>query len=295
MSNYSIFMLDIQLLREDPEAVKQSLNRRSPSWATIVDQVLDCDTRRRETETRVQNLRAERNRLSKEIGHLKSRQEDSSVIETQVKGFAAQMEELTILVNALDAEQRHLLLKLPNIPDPSIPDGDDADHNVTIRTWGTPALAGSAEGHEAIAQRLGLFDLERAAKISSSGYVCFSGEGARLERALINFLLDLHTRSHGYTEMGMPLLVRRNCMEGTGQLPKFEEDMYGLDEGSHFLTPTAEVSLTNLYREEIVAERSLPLKLTASTACFRRESGSAGRDTRGIIRMHQFNKVELVK
>ena len=147
----------------------------------------------------------------------------------------------------------------------------------------------------AIGSRLGLFDLERAAKISGSGYVLFTGQGARLERALINFLLDLQTRSHGYTEIDPPVLVRRDCMEGTGQLPKFEEDMYGFDEGASFLTPTAEVSLTNIHRDEILAESELPLKYTAFTPCFRREAGSAGRETRGMIRMHQFDKVELVK
>ena len=142
---------------------------------------------------------------------------------------------------------------------------------------------------------MGLFDLERAAKISGSGYVLLTGLGARLERALINFLLDLHTRSHGYTEIAPPVLVRRDCMVGTGQLPKFEDDMYGFDEGSSFLTPTAEVSLTNIYREEILSEYQLPIKLTACTPCFRREAGSAGRETRGMIRIHQFDKVELVK
>ena len=204
------------------------------------------------------------------------------------------MEELGRTASELDAEQRDLLLQVPNLPASDLPVGRDASANVAIRHWGDPTPM-NPEDHVAIGERLGLFDLERAAKISGSGYVLFTGAGARLERALVNFLLDLQTRSHGYTEIAPPVLVRRECMEGTGQLPKFEEDMYGFDSGSAFLTPTAEVSLTNIRREEILSESELPLKYTACTPCFRREAGSAGRETRGMIRMHQFDKVELVK
>ena len=287
-------MLDIRLLREDPSAVKARLATRSGNYSDLIDQILACDARRRESETRVQHLRAEKNRLSKEIGGLKKSGADSSELEAQVKGFSNEMEELGRLATELDAEQRNLLLQVPNLPAPGLPEGSDAEANVAIRHWGEPAPM-SAEDHVAIGARLGLFDLERAAKISGSGYVLFTGAGARLERALINFLLDLQTRSHGYTEIAPPVLVRRDCMEGTGQLPKFEEDMYGFDGGDSFLTPTAEVSLTNIRRDEIIAESELPLKYTACTPCFRREAGSAGRETRGMIRMHQFDKVELVK
>jgi len=287
-------MLDIRLLRDDPAGVKERLATRSSQFSETVDMILACDARRRESETRVQHLRAERNRLSKEIGILKKSGGDSSEIEAQVKGFAEEMEALGRTAAELDAEQRDLLLRVPNLPAPGLPVGFDAEANVAIRHWGDPA-AGGGEDHVAIGSRLGLFDLERAAKISGSGYVLFTGQGARLERALINFLLDLQTRSHGYTEIAPPVLVRRDCMEGTGQLPKFEEDMYGFDEGASFLTPTAEVSLTNIHRDEILAESELPLKYTACTPCFRREAGSAGRETRGMIRMHQFDKVELVK
>ncbi len=287
-------MLDIQLLRKDPSTVKAALARRSPALVEQVDSILACDTKRREAETKLQTLQADRNRLSKEIGIMKSRKEDSSSVEAHVKNLAAEMEQLRVAAEELETKQRQLLLSLPNMPHPAIPDGDRADHNKSIRTWGTP-LHEKRETHIEIGERLGLFDLDRATKLSGSGYVCFTGKGARLERALINFLLDLQTQQHGYTEMGMPVLVRRDCMIGTGQLPKFEEDMYGFDEGTMFLTPTAEVSLTNFYREEILAEKELPLKLTACTPCFRREAGSAGRETRGIIRMHQFNKIELVK
>jgi seryl-tRNA synthetase len=287
-------MLDIRLLREDPASVKTRLATRSPQFSDLVDQILAIDARRRETETRLQHLRAERNRLSKEIGGLKKNGGDSSELEAQVKTFATEMEELGRTATELDGEQRDLLLRVPNLPAPGLPEGFDAEANVAIKHWGEPAPM-NPEDHVAIGARLGLFDLERAAKISGSGYVLFTGEGARLERALINFLLDLQTRIHGYTEIAPPVLVRRDCMEGTGQLPKFEDDMYGFDDGASFLTPTAEVSLTNIYREEILSEAQLPLKLTACTPCFRREAGSAGRETRGMIRMHQFDKVELVK
>jgi seryl-tRNA synthetase len=287
-------MLDIRLLREDPALVKTRLATRSGQFSELVDQILAIDARRRESETRLQHLRAERNRLSKEIGGLKKNGGDSSALEAQVKAFADEMDELGRTATELDGEQRDLLLRVPNLPAPGLPEGHDAEDNVAIRHWGEPAPMNS-EDHVAIGERLGLFDLERAAKLSGSGYVLFTGAGARLERALINFLLDLQTRSHGYTEIAPPVLVRRDCMEGTGQLPKFEDDMYGFDEGASFLTPTAEVSLTNIYRDEILPEAQLPVKLTACTPCFRREAGSAGRETRGMIRMHQFDKVELVK
>jgi len=287
-------MLDIRLLREDAASVKARLATRSGNYSDLIDQILACDARRREIETRVQHLRAEKNRLSKEIGGLKKSGADSSELEAQVKGFSNEMEDLGRLAAELDAEQRNLLLQVPNLPAPGLPEGRDAEANVAIKHWGEPGPA-NPEDHVAIGERLGLFDLERAAKISGSGYVLFTGAGARLERALINFLLDLQTRSHGYTEIAPPVLVRRECMEGTGQLPKFEDDMYGFDGGDSFLTPTAEVSVTNIRRDEILSETELPLKYTACTPCFRREAGSAGRETRGMIRMHQFDKVELVK
>jgi seryl-tRNA synthetase len=287
-------MLDIRLLREDPSAVKARLETRSSQFPDLVDQILAIDARRRESETRVQHLRAEKNRLSKEIGMMKKSGGDSSEFENQVKGFASEMDDLGRLAAELDAEQRDLLLRVPNLPSPGTPEGREAADNAVIRSWGVPTPSNS-EDHVTIGERLGLFDLERAAKISGSGYVIHTGAGARLERALINFLLDLQTRSHGYTEVAPPVLVRRDCMEGTGQLPKFEEDMYGFDGGDSFLTPTAEVSLTNIHRDEILSVSTLPLKYTACTPCFRREAGSAGRETRGMIRMHQFNKVELVK
>jgi len=287
-------MLDIRLLRENPSFVKARLSTRSSQFVDVVDQILNCDARRRESETHAQQLRAERNRLSKEIGGIKKSGGDSSNLENLVKESALKMEELGRIAAELDAEQRDLLLRIPNLPAPGVPEGNSASDNAVIRRWGEPFTSDS-EDHVMIGERLGLFDTVRAAKISGSGYLLFTGAGARLERALVNFLLDLQTRSHGYKEVAPPVLVRRECMEGTGQLPKFEEDMYGFDEGTFFLTPTAEVSLTNIHREEILSEQDLPLKYTACTPCFRREAGSAGRETRGLIRVHQFDKVELVK
>ena len=194
------------------------------------------------------------------------------------------------------SNRRQLLLGIPNLPHADAPIGKDASENPVVRSWGEkPALSGPVLDHVALGTQLKLFDLERAAKLSGSGFICFTGAGARLERALINFMLDLHTREHGYLEMSPPFLVRRDCMVGTTQLPKFEDDMYGLEENQLFLAPTAEVPVTNFHREEILAASELPKKFVAYTPCFRREAGSAGRETRGIIRVHQFDKVELVK
>ena len=197
---------------------------------------------------------------------------------------------------AFDEQQKALLLGIPNLPHANAPIGQDASANPVVRSWGEkPALSDSALDHVALGTKLKLFDLERAAKLSGSGFICFTGAGAKLERALINFMLDLHTREHGYLEMSPPFLVRRDCMIGTTQLPKFEPDMYGLEENQLFLAPTAEVPVTNFHREEILTAAELPKKFVAYTPCFRREAGSAGRETRGIIRVHQFDKVELVK
>ena len=211
------------------------------------------------------------------------------------------MDELNEAIARNEDVQRNLLLSIPNLPHESVPVGKDASDNKVVRTWGEkPRLVGDVFDHVELAQKLKLLDLERATKLSGSGFICFTGAGARLERALIQFMLDLHTREHGYFEISPPFVVRRDCMIGTTQLPKFEEDMYGLEPGpdernSLFLAPTAEVPVTNLHREEILAAADLPKKFVAYTPCFRREAGSAGRETRGIVRVHQFDKVELVK
>jgi seryl-tRNA synthetase len=290
-------MLDIRLIREQAEFVKERLaTRGSNEDVARIDEVLRVDAERRKAETALQQLNADRKRLSKEIGGKRSRGESSEELETRVREIGDQIALLNEQTTAADEQQKQLLLRIPNLPHAAAPVGKDASENPVVRSWSEkPALSGPVLDHVALGTKLKLFDLERAAKLSGSGFICFTGAGARLERSLINFMLDLHTREHGYLEMSPPFLVRRECMIGTTQLPKFEEDMYGLENNQLFLAPTAEVPVTNFHREEILAASELPKKFVAYTPCFRREAGSAGRETRGIIRVHQFDKVELVK
>ena len=290
-------MLDIRLIREQPDLVKSRLaTRGGDEDVAKVDEVLRVDAERRKAETALQQLNADRKRLSKEIGGKRSRGESSDELETQVREIGDQISLLNEQTSAADEQQRALLLGIPNLPHAAAPVGKDASVNPVVRTWGEkPGPSGPVLDHVALGTQLKLFDLERAAKLSGSGFICFTGVGARLERSLIQFMLDLHTVEHGYLEMSPPFLVRRECMVGTTQLPKFEEDMYGLEENQLFLAPTAEVPVTNFHREEILATSELPKKFVAYTPCFRREAGSAGRETRGIIRVHQFDKVELVR
>jgi seryl-tRNA synthetase len=288
-------MLDIRLIRDNPDAVKSRLALRDARLASLIDGVLAADTDRRTHETRWQHLQSERKRLSKEIGALRAQKQDSTALEEESKKLGAEMETLQLASADAEVRQRDLLLAIPNLPHEHIPPGADASANPVLRTWGTPPAIDNPQDHMNLGARLGLFDPERAAKISGSGFMCYTGPGARLERALIQFLLDLHTRDHGYTEMSPPLLVNRATMTGTGQLPKFEEDLFGVGGGDLFLIPTAEVPVTNFHRDEILPAPSLPLRYAAYTPCFRREAGSTGRETRGLIRMHQFDKVELVK
>ena len=289
-------MLDIRLIREKPDFVKSRVASRGGGDEAKIDDVLRVDADRRKAETALQQLNAERKRLSKEIGGKRGRQEATEDLEAQVRQIGDQIGVFNEETARLDEQQRDLLLQIPNTPHESVPTGADASSNRPVRSWGEkPKLSGKILDHLALGESLKLIDLERAAKLSGSGFIVFTGAGARLERALINFMLDLHTREHGYAEMSPPFLVRRDCMIGTTQLPKFEEDMYGLEENQMFLAPTAEVPVTNFHREEILTLGELPKKFAAYTPCFRREAGSAGRETRGIIRVHQFDKVELVK
>ncbi|MEY2502192.1 MAG: seryl-tRNA synthetase [Verrucomicrobiota bacterium] len=288
-------MLDIRLIREQPDFVKSRLATRGGEEAAKIDDVLRLDAERRKAETALQQLNADRKRLSKEIGAKRAKGEATEETEGRVREIGSEITSLGEQTTAFDEEQRALLLGIPNLPDESVPVGKEASENPLIRSWGDKPEPKGALDHVALGTKLKLFDLERAAKLSGSGFICFTGAGARLERALIQFMLDLHTREHGYLEMSPPFLVRRECMVGTTQLPKFEEDMYGLEEQQLFLAPTAEVPVTNFHREEILAAAELPKKFVAYTPCFRREAGSAGRETRGIIRVHQFDKVELVK
>ena len=286
-------MFDIKLIRENPDAVRELLkNRRSP---VDISQVLDIDARRRAAITEADALKAERNAVSKQIGELKRAGQDTSAIQARTKEIGAKISELDALVRDLDAEQERLVLAIPNIPHSSVPRGLDAADNVVDRTWGSPrAFDFAPKNHIEIGEALGLFDFPRATKMTGAGFALLRGPGARLQRALIQFMLDLHTQKHGYTEILPPYLVNTATMTGTGQLPKMAEDMYHCEVDDLWLIPTAEVPVTNLFREEIIRD-PLPLKFVAFTPCFRREAGAAGKDTRGLTRVHQFDKVELVK
>jgi seryl-tRNA synthetase len=287
-------MLDIRLLRDKPDLVKARLSTRGSGLNGVVDAVLASDAKRREVETRLQGLQAERNRLSRQIGALRSQGLNTWSMEAQVSSQAAEMQTLARQTTLLEEEQRELLLTLPNLPQETVPTGPDSSHNSLVRTWGEKPRLARTEDHRAIGSRLDLIDFDRAARMSGGGFVCYKGEGARLERALINFLVDLHTQEHGYTEISPPVLIRAEALVGTSQLPKFEEQLYRIDRDALYLAPTAEVPLTNLHREEVLPFSSLPLRYVAYTPCFRREAGAAGVGTRGLIRMHQFDKVELV-
>lgn len=289
-------MLDIRQLREEPDLVKERVKSRGGDSWTLIDEILECDEKRRAGETEKQSLQSDRKRISKEIGILKRDGKDSSEIQAQVREIGDQIKTIGEEADQADARQTELLLQIPNPPHPDCPVGEDETANPLVREWGEkPTFDGfEPKDHLALGQDLNLFDFELGAKISASGFLTFTGAGARLQRALIQFLLNVHTDEHGYYEVYPPFIINRDCMYGTGQLPKFEDDMYGLEDNAFFLAPTAEVPVTNLYREQIVGRDELPIRVTACTPCFRREAGSAGRESRGMIRMHQFDKVELV-
>lgn len=289
-------MLDIRLIRDQPDLVKERLAARDPQLESAVDAILDCDQKRRLAETRFQQLQADRKRISKEIGARRGKGEDTSMTEAEVRAMGEEIARLEDDARQHEAAQRTLLLNLPNLPHPDCPPGSSAAQNPVVRTWGGKAeFTFAPQSHVELGQKLRLFDFERAAKIAGSAFVCYTGQGARLERGLINFLLDLQTREHGYTEVSPPFLVRPEALVGTSQLPKFEEQLYRCERDEIYLAPTAEVPVTNLHREEIVPGDALPICYAAYTPCFRREAGSAGLGTRGLIRVHQFDKIELVK
>lgn len=286
-------MLDIKLIREDPDRVRAGLKtRHSP---VDVSAVLELDERRRAGITEGDRLKALRNEISKKIGALKKAGEDTTEIQRQTREMGEQISALDAQLREIEEAQRQLVLAIPNLPHESVPSGDDALDNVVVREWGRKQTFDfEPKDHVALGEALGLFDFERAARMSGAGFPLFKGPGARLERALIQFMLDLHATRHGYVEISPPFLVTTATMTGTGQLPKMADDMYRVPGDDLWLIPTAEVPVTNLYREEIIRE-PLPLKFVAHTPCFRREAGSAGKETRGLIRVHQFDKVELVK
>ena len=289
-------MLDIRMLRDQPDEVKARLETRGGEAAGLVNEVLECDRARRQGETQRQELQRERNLRSQEVGKLRRQGRDTSEIEAGVRKIGQSIKALDESVAEAETRQRDLLLHIPNLPHQGCPVGEDERANPEVRVWGEKhSPSDGLKDHVALGAALELFDFEAGAALSGSGYVVFTGVGARLERALVQFMLDLQTQGHGYTEVSPPIVVRRDCMIATGQLPKFEDDMYELEGGNFFLAPTAEVPVTNLVRERILKESDLPLKYAAYTPCFRREAGSAGRESKGLIRMHQFGKVELVQ
>lgn len=287
-------MLDIKLVRSEPEKIREGMAKRGAK--VPLDQFLNLDETRRQKLTEVEQLKNKRNTVSKEVGRLKSQGQDASGIIQEMQDVGVKIQELDQQIRGIEEQLEQIIMVIPNIPHESVPVGKDETGNQQIRSWGEPKKFDfQPKSHDEVGIGLGIMDFERAAKISGARFVVMSGWGAKLERALVNFMLDLHTQEHGYTEIFPPFLVNRASMTGTGQLPKFEEDMFKCTPGDFYLIPTAEVPVTNLYRDEILDVEQLPIKYAAYTACFRAEAGSAGRDTRGIIRQHQFNKVEMVK
>ncbi|HPI03737.1 MAG TPA: serine--tRNA ligase, partial [Candidatus Goldiibacteriota bacterium] len=288
-------MLDIKLIRENPDAVKASLAKKGVKPESI-DEVLAVDLKRRDIIGTVESLKAENNKKNPEIAKLKKEGKDASALLAEMKAASEKVKSLDADLAKLDEELNIKLLYIPNMPDESVPSGADAEANVKTSEWGAKkGFSFKPKTHWEIAEHLGILDPERAAKVTGARFVFYKGAGARLERALINFMLDVQTGENGYTELFPPILVNRESMTGTGQLPKFEEDSFKLTEPSYFLVPTAEVPVTNFHRDEILPEKNLPVCYAAYTPCFRKEAGSYGKDMKGIVRMHQFNKVELVK
>lgn len=288
-------MLDIKLVRTEPERVKQAMRTRNKDMDAQVDRVIAIDAERRDINARTDALKAQQNNASKEIARIKKEGGDPAAILEEMKELAEQGKALGARLADLETEQRNILLSIPNIPHASVPVGKDDTENVEMRRWGEPrAFDFEPQAHWDIGKRLDLFDPEVAAKVTGKRFHFYKGLGARLERSIINFFLNTHTEN-GYTEILPPFMVNRASMTGTGQLPKFEEDAFKLVDPDYFLIPTAEVPVTNMHRDEILDGDRLPIKYCAYSACFRAEAGSAGRDTRGLIRQHQFNKVELVK
>lgn len=287
-------MLDLKFIRTNPEVVKEALARRNYDFD--LDQVLAWDEQRRRILVESERLKNRRNTLSEQVGRLKALRQDATDLMQEVKEISRRSKELDRQLAELEEKLEKSMLMIPNIPHPSVPVGPDETANVVVRVEGEPpSFAFEPKPHWEIGEKLDILDFDRGVKIAGARFTVLKGWGARLERALVNFMLDLHTREHGYTEIFPPFLVNRATMTGTGQLPKFEEDLFLCQREDLFLIPTAEVPVTNLYSGEILPGDALPIYHTAYTACFRAEAGAAGRDTRGLIRQHQFNKVELVK
>ncbi len=287
-------MLDLKLIRGETEKVKAALGRRKEN--VDIDAVIAADDKRRALLVEVEGLKAKQNEVTKKIPAMKKAGEDTTAVFAEMKEISEKIKSLDAEVREVEDELNRMMLTIPNIPHDSVPDGDTDEDNIEIRKFGEPKNFGfEPKAHWDLGKDLGVLDPDTAAKITGARFTVYKDIGARLERAVINYYLDTHTEKHGYTEVFPPFMVHRNSMVGTGQLPKFEEDAFKVAGTEYFLVPTAEVPVTNMYREQILDGNQLPIKHVAYTACFRAEAGSAGRDTRGLIRQHQFNKVELVK
>ena len=288
-------MIDLKLLRTSPQQVRAALARRGDAGITrLLDELEALDIKRRGLTAVLDNLKATRNESAKaDAQHVKQHGSLPANVVKERKAHGTEIEQREQDLRGIEAELERKSLLVPNLPLPELPDGD-ASHNSLVRTWGEPAPRGG-KPHWEIGSALGILDLERGAKVAGSGFPVFVGAGAKLVRGLISFMLDLHTREHGYTEVEPPFMVKRDTMEGTGQVPKFEDDAYRIASDDLFLVPTAEVPVTNFHRDEILDGARLPFGYTAYTPCFRREAGAAGKDTRGLLRVHQFDKVELVR
>ena len=289
-------MLDIKVIREKPEWVKERLKVRNKNYDAQIDEIIEIDVERRAIIADTDRLKQRQNSASREIPRIKQEGGDVKALMAEMKEISEKVKEDDKRLSELEDRQREILLGIPNTPHETVPVGTDSDENIEQRHWGEPsAFDFDAKPHWEIGANLGILDPERAAKVTGARFHFYKGLGAALERAIVNFYLDLHIFEHGYTELFPPYMANRASMTGTGQLPKFEEDMFHLDGDDYFLIPTAEVPVTNYHRDEILNLDDLPIKYCAYSACFRAEAGSAGRDTRGLIRQHQFNKVELVK
>lgn len=288
-------MLDIKLLRETPDAVKKGIARKGAD-TKLVDDVIEIDKKRRVIIQEVEALKAKSNTVSSEVAKMKKEGKDASGVIAEMKSVSGKIKTLDTELAGVEAQLNTKTMVIPNIPHISVPDGSEPASNKEILLWGEkPRHDFKPKPHWEIAEHLGMLDNERAAKVTGARFTFYKGAGAAMERALINFMLDVQTREHGYIELMPPILVNRDSMTGTGQLPKFEDDSFKLVEPDFFLIPTAEVPVTNLHKDETLKEKDLPIYYTAYTPCFRKEAGAHGKDMKGIVRMHQFNKVELVK
>jgi len=289
-------VIDIKQLRHDPDAVRSALGRRGDDERLAdLDRIVELDDKRRDALTEVNDLKAHRNEASRKVGELKRAGEDAEELIAEMKEVGEKIDALDEVVAEAEARIDDLIMQLPNLPDERVPEGGEEDNQI-LRNWGEPAGADfPRKPHWELGEELGLLDLPRGAKISGSGFPVLTGKGARLQRGLIDFMLDLHTTEHGYTEVRVPYLVTTESLTGTGQLPKFADESYQSERDDLWLIPTAEVPVTNLHRDELLDADALPMHYTAYSPCFRREAGAAGKDTRGLLRVHQFDKVELVR